>query len=124
MKLSRVHPFEWLASITGAILVVGLFLPWAGGSIALDPPGPLDILLLLAGIGGVITPWLVAFSDRTNAPVAFQTLLWTVSLLLLFILAIKAVIPHDDGWDTGFWVVFAGNFTMAFFLWRSVARRG
>lgn len=123
MKLSRVHPFEWLAALAGAVIVVGLFLPWAGGSIALDPPGPLDILVLLTGICGMLLPLVVASSARTNVPIVFETILWTVSLFLIFIFAVKTVIPNDAGWDTGFWVVFAGIVTMGFFLWRSVARR-
>ncbi len=123
MKLTRVHGWEWLAALLGVLVLVGLLLPWSDGSSALDQPGLLDILLLLSAVAGILLPVVVASSPRPSVPVVCETSAWTVTLILAFVLLIKAILPPDAGFDSGFWVVFVGMAAMAFALWRGLSRQ-
>ena len=124
MKLSRVHPLEWLTGLLGVAVLAGLLLPWSDGTAALSSPGLLDLMLAIAGVAALSLPVAVAMSARTNVPVVWETLLWAYSGLVALILIAKAVFPPDGGFETGFWLALAGTFVMSFALWRSVGREG
>lgn len=122
MKPSRVHPFEALAGLLGLAVIAGLILPWSDGTSALSSPGLLDLMLLVAGVAAALLPVAVAMSARTNVPIVWETLLWVYSGLVALILIVKAAFPPEGGFESGFWLAFAGTFAMSFAVWRSVAR--
>lgn len=122
MKLSRVHPFEWLCGLFGIALVISLTLPWSSGDSAISSPGLVDVLLLGAGVAAILVPVVVAASVRTNVPIVYETLFWIFSLLLALIMLIKVAFPPDSGYQSGFWVSLVGAVCLSFSLWRSVDR--
>jgi hypothetical protein len=121
-SLARVHPLEWAVGLSGVALIVGLLLPWSGGSSALDSPGFLDVVLALFAVTAVLLPVVTASSPRTNVPIVYETFLWTISLLLVIVLVIKAVFPPDGGFGSGFWLVLAATLVTSLSAWRSVGR--
>jgi hypothetical protein len=122
VKLSRAHAGEWLAGLFGLVLLAGLLLPWQGDASAISSPGFLDLVLLLIALAAVALPVIVVSSSRTNVPIVYETTLWTVSLLFSVVLLVKAFFPPDGGFETGFWLAFAGLALTSFSVWRSVAR--
>ena len=122
MKISRVHPGEWLAGLAGIALIAGLLLPWDGDSSALSSPGFLDVVLTLIGCAAILLPLVVASSLRTNVPIVYETFLWTISLLFGLVMIVRAFFPPDDGFGNGFWLSLAATLCLAFVLWRSVDR--
>ena len=122
MKLSRVHPFEWLAGLFGLALIAGLLLPWSGGESALASPGLLDLLLALIAVLAAVLPVVVASSARTNVPIVYETTLWTVSLVFGLIMVIKVAFPPDGGYEADFWLALMATLLTGVSLWRSVGR--
>ena len=114
MKLSRVHPFEWLVGLIGLILVAGIVS-------TVSSPGTLHVVVLLVAAAGAMLPVTVSMSARTNVPIIFETMLWIVSILVSLILLFKAIFPSDVVFGSG-WLTLAGMLAMSFALWRSVAR--
>ncbi|MCB0869683.1 MAG: hypothetical protein KDB52_02520 [Solirubrobacterales bacterium] len=114
MKFSRVHPWEWFAGLIGLITLVGLV---TGAS----SPGVLHAIVILVAAAGAIVPVIVAMSEKTNVPIVFETLLWIVTLLVGLILIVRALIPSDTVFESG-WLALAGTLVMSFALWRSMAR--
>jgi hypothetical protein len=121
LKPSRVHPLEWLVGLIGLVMLEGLIWPWNGGDSALTSPDFLHTLVLLVAAAGVALPVAVAMSARTNVPVVYETLLWILSGLVALILIVRALVPSDVVFESGY-VALAGTFAMSFALWRSVAR--
>ncbi len=114
MKLSRVHPFEWLAGLVGLTVVIGMISE-------INSPGALHVIVFLVAAAGAVLPVAVAMSARTNVPIIYETLLWIVSGLVGLILVIKSVFSSEVGFEPG-WLALAGMLAMSFALWRSVAR--
>lgn len=114
MKLSRVHPFEWLVGLIGLVMLVGLITN-------VSSPGVLHTVVMLVAAAGVVLPFAVAMSARTNVPIVYETLLWTVSGLVVLVLVIRALVPSDSVFESG-WLALAGMVAMSFSLWRSVDR--
>lgn len=122
MNLARVQLPEWLAGLFALAVIAGLARPWSGGETALASPGFFDVVLLLAAVAALLLPLIVASSPRTGLPVVYETLLWIVLLILILVLFIKAFLPPEGGYDTGFWITLAGTFLLGLALWRSVGR--
>jgi len=114
VKLSRVHPMEWFVGLIGLIVLVGL-------GVNVDSFGFLHALVLLTAAAGFFLPMVVATSARTNVPMVYETLLWVFSGLVALILVIRALIPSDQVFESGY-LALAGMFVMSFALWRTVAR--
>ena len=123
MKRSRVHFTERLTGLFGILVLIALLLPpWSDGSSALESPGSLDLLLLLIALAAILLPITVTLSARTDVPIVYETMLWTITLLFAVFLAVKLLFPPDAGFQSGYWLVLAGTVLMSFALWRSVGR--
>jgi hypothetical protein len=121
MKLSRVHPLEWLVGLVGLVMVEGLIWPWYGGESVLTSPDFLHVLVLLVAVAGIILPLSVAMSARTNVPVVYETMLWLFTLLVALILVLRNLVQADVVFESGY-LALGGTLVMSFALWRSVAR--
>lgn len=122
MKPGRVHWLEWLIGIGGAAILAGLFLPWEGGTTGFGSFGLFDLFLTLGGLAALLVPAVVALSRLTDVPVAWETLLWLVSLILLVVTLLHLPGGPEGGYGTGFWVVLAGLVLVGLAGWRSVRR--
>jgi hypothetical protein len=121
MKLSRVHPLEWLVGLIGLVMVEGLIWPWNGGESAFASPDFLHVLVFLVAVAGIVLPVSVAMSARTNVPVVYETMLWIFTLLVALILILRNLVQADVVFESGY-LALGGTLVMSFALWRSVAR--
>jgi len=122
MKLSRVHPSEWVAGLCGVLILVALFLPWHGDQTAFDSIGPLDVILLLAGLGGLLVPFIVARSRFSNVPVVSETLISELAMIVTLILLLRLIWPLEGGFKAGYFLGLAGAVLLTVSGWKSTAR--
>jgi len=123
VKVSRIHGVEWLLGLAGAAMLLGLFLPWSDGASGFGSFNALILLLGLAGIAALVVPGVVAASCLTDVPVAWETLLWLASVLLLpVVLVVVFLTPPSLSHGAGMWVTLAGLVTVGLAGWRSVRR--
>ncbi|MDQ2621760.1 MAG: hypothetical protein M3Y45_01830 [Actinomycetota bacterium] len=122
MRAGRVHGLEWVIGLGGAAMLGGLLLPWNGDASGFTDFGLVNLLLTLAGLAALLVPLIVSASRLTDVPVAWETLLWLASLILLVPMIIRLAGPPADGHGTGFWLTFAGLVAVGLAGWRSVRR--
>ena len=67
-------------------------------------------------------PVVVASSRLTDVPVAWETLLWLASLILLVVMLVHLIGPPEGGYGSGFWLTLAGLVVVGLAGWRSVRR--
>lgn len=103
-------------------MLVGLVLPWNGDTTGLGHLGIFDLLLILGGVAALLVPVVVAKSRLTDVPVAWETLLWLASLLLLVVMLVRILTPPEGGHAGGFWLTLAGLVVVGLCGWRSVRR--
>jgi multisubunit Na+/H+ antiporter MnhB subunit len=65
---------------------------------------------------------IVAFSSKTDLPMAWETLLAVAVTLLTLVLLIRLLLAPDGGLDDGFFAVLGGTVLTVLAGWRSVAR--
>ena len=78
MDLRRLRAGEWIAGISGLVLLVALFLPWygddAGSRTGWESLGALDVVLALVALSALAIPVVTAVPARAGgsarAPVA------------------------------------------------------
>jgi hypothetical protein len=111
MDLRRLRAGEWIAAVSGAVLLVSLFLPWyeAGeaNASAWEALGAIDIALaLLAAFGVALLP--ITASQRVPAvPIAFSALV-SLAGLIGTILVLVRVADLPDGADGRGWALWLG----------------
>lgn len=122
-RLLRIHGLDWLLGLGGAAILAGLFLPWSDGSSGLRSFNALILLLALAGLAGLMVPLVVAASELTDVPIAWETLLWLGSLVLLVAAVVVVFLtPPSLSHGAGMWISLAGLVTVGLAGWRSVRR--
>ena len=72
MNLHRLRKGEWIAAISGAVLIVSLFLPWWEGADGGRLSGwealtALDVALALLGLSALAV-WAITAVARNTAP--------------------------------------------------------
>jgi hypothetical protein len=114
MDLRRLRSGEWVASASGALLLVSLFLPWYGidgeSLSAWESLAVIDVVLALVAALGIALP-LVTASQRVPAvPIALAALVTLVGVLgLVLVLARLAALPEGaDGREWAIWLALAG----------------
>jgi hypothetical protein len=99
MDLRRLRSGDWIVSLSGAVLVVSLFLPWyrptcAGGGgcpghlTAWQALGATDVILALIGAAAVLLALVTASQPTPALPVGLTSLL----ILLGFVAAVLALV--------------------------------
>jgi hypothetical protein len=110
MDLRRLRAGEWIAALSGVVLLVSLFLPWYGGADG-DASGwqalaAVDVALALVALFGV-SLLVVTASQRVPAvPIALSAVVALVGLvgLLLMLIRIANVPDGFDGREIGIWL--------------------
>ena len=100
MDLRRLRAGEWITAISGAVLVVSLFLPWyrAGDDdvTAFEAYALVDLLLLLTGVLAVALLVVTATQKTAAVGVASDALLTLFAGIVLVIALIRALnLPGD-----------------------------
>jgi hypothetical protein len=120
--LRRIHLSEWLVALGGTAMVFGLLLPWADSTAGFESLSVLKVLVLIVGIAGMLLPVAVAFSSKTDLPMAWETLFAVAVSILILPLLVRLLLQPDGGLDTGFFTVLGGVLLCLAAGWRSVAR--
>ena len=133
MDLRRLRAGEWLAGVSGLVLLLALFLPWYGGEAGSPPPagwsayaplengaasltgwqslGALDVLLAVVALAALAIPVVTAVHRVPAVPLAHQSLTALVGLLALLLVLIRVLNMPD--WaverEWGLWVALAGT---------------
>jgi len=118
----RTHLAEWLVGLGGLLILIGLFLPWAGGESAFEAFSLLKLLVLAAGLAATVVPVMVAANSKPDLPMVWETFLSIFMLLLVPLLAIRLAWPPSGGLEQGFFIAAAGCVLVAVAGWMSVAR--
>ncbi len=120
MDLRRVRAGEWIAAVSGTLLVVSLFLPWyTAGDVdfnAFEAYALVDVLLLLVGVLGIALLVVTAAQRTAAVGVASDALLTLVAGVVVVVAAIRAInLPGDleasgAGRTTFLWIGLAAAF--------------
>jgi hypothetical protein len=110
MDLRRLRAGEWIAALSGAVLLVSLFLPWYGGG-AEDASGwealaAVDVALALVAAFGVSLLVITASQRVPAVPIALSAIVTLVGLIGLVLVLIRlANVPDGfEGRELGVWL--------------------
>jgi hypothetical protein len=115
MDLRRLRAGEWLAGISGLVLLVALFLTWysddAGSRTGWESLGALDVVLALLALAALAIPVVTAFHRTPAVPLAHESLTVLVALVALVLVLIRVLNMPDwaVGREWGLWVALAGT---------------
>jgi hypothetical protein len=116
MDLRRLRAGEWIAGVSGLVLLVALFLPWyeIQEGIVFGPPGRLDarasawdaftvldVLLALGALAAIAVVIVTATHATPAVPLAMQSLLTLFSLLLLVLVVFRLLDSPDVSFVEG-----------------------
>jgi hypothetical protein len=110
MDLRRLRAGEWIAAVSGAVLLVSLFLPWygAGGEDASgwEALAAVDVALALVAAFGLSLLVLTASQRVPAVPVALSAIVTLVGLIGLVLVLIRLGNLPDgfDGRELGVWL--------------------
>lgn len=119
---NAIRPSEWLLSLSGIVILVGLGLEWADGSSGYEAITVLRVLVLLLALASVPIPLMLWLTIKSDVPIIWETLLLTYSGLLAVILVVKVAVALGDGFGPGFWIVFGSCLVNAVAAWYAVSR--
>jgi hypothetical protein len=119
MDLRRLRAGEWIAGISGLVLLVALFLPWysndAGSRTGWQSLGALDVVLAIVALSALAIPVVTAVHRVPALPLAHQSLTTLAGLLAVVLVLIRVLNMPD--WaverDWGLWVGLAGTLGIA-----------
>jgi hypothetical protein len=112
MDLRRLRAGEWIATFSGAALIVSLFLPWYGGrprgGLASHPAASgadatawqafsvLDVVFFLGGLLGVALLLVTATQKTVAVPVAFTGLTVLAAAVVLLLVVLRLLFEPGD----------------------------
>jgi hypothetical protein len=119
MDLRRLRAGEWLAGVSGLVLLVALFLPWygddAGSRTGWESLGALDVVLAVVALSALAIPVVTALERVPAVPLAHQSLTTLVGLLAVVLVLIRVLNMPD--WaaerEWGLWVALAATLGIA-----------
>jgi hypothetical protein len=116
MDLRRLRAGEWVAALSGIVLLVSLFLPWYGAGAEGDASGwealaAVDIALALVAAFGVGLLVITASQRVPAVPIALSAVVTFVGLIGMVLAAIRLVSVPDglDGREAGVWLGLLGT---------------
>jgi hypothetical protein len=111
MDLRRLRAGEWIAALSGVVLLVSLFLPWYGAGADGDASGwealaAVDIALALVAAFGVSLLVITASQRVPAVPIALSAIVTIVGLIGVVLVLIRlADTPGGfDGRELGVWL--------------------
>ena len=115
MDLRRLRAGEWMAGVSGLVLLVSLFLPWygdeAGSRTGWESLGALDVVLAVVALSALAIPVVTALERVPAVPLAHQSLTTLIGLLALALVLIRVLNMPDwaDEREWGLWVALAAT---------------
>lgn len=119
MDLRRLRAGEWLAGLSGLVLLVALFLPWygddAGTRTGWESLGALDVVLALVALSALAIPVVTAVQRVPAVPLAHESLTSLVGWFAVVLVLIRVLNMPDwaDGREWGLWVALAATVGVA-----------
>jgi uncharacterized membrane protein HdeD (DUF308 family) len=119
MDLRRLRAGEWVAGLSGLVLLVALFLPWysddAGSRSGWESLGALDVVLAVVALSAVAIPVVTALERVPAVPLAHQSLTTLIVLLALALVLIRVLNMPDwaDEREWGLWVALGATLAIA-----------
>lgn len=115
MDLRRLRSGEWIAGVSGLVLLVVLFLPWyaddGGSRTGWQSLGALDVVLALVALAAIAIPVVTAVHRVPAVPLAHESLTTLVGMVAVVLVSIRVLNMPD--WATerewGLWVALAGT---------------
>jgi len=115
MDLRRLRSGEWIAGISGLVLLVALLMPWygddAGSRTGWQSLGALDVVLALVALSALSVPVVTAFHRVPAVPLAHQSLNTLVGGVAVLLVLIRVLNMPDwaSGREWGLWVALAAT---------------
>jgi hypothetical protein len=116
MDLRRLRAGEWVAALSGIVLLVSLFLPWYGAGEGGEASGwealaAIDIVLALVAAFGVSLLVITASQRVPAVPIALSAVVTSAGLIGLVLALIRlASVPDGlDGREPGVWLGLLGT---------------
>jgi hypothetical protein len=119
MDLRRLRAGEWLAGLSGLLLLVALFLPWysdsAGSRTGWESLGALDVVLAVVALSALAIPVVTALQRVPAVPLAHQSLTSLVGWLAVVLVLIRVLNMPDwaAGREWGLWVALGAAIGVA-----------
>ncbi|MFL5865687.1 MAG: hypothetical protein ACJ766_01150 [Thermoleophilaceae bacterium] len=128
MDLRRLRAGEWIVALSGAVLLVSLFLPWYEQTLYCGyrgcPPRKLmawealavNDVILAAIAGAAIAVFVAALSQRVPAvPIALEAMVTLLGFVAVVLVLVRVVWLPDvaDGREWGLYVGLAGALGVA-----------
>jgi hypothetical protein len=108
MDLRRLGAGEWMASISGVVLLVSLFLPWYEPSASgWESLAAVDVLLALVAASGVLVGIVTAVQRVPAVPIATSALVM-ISATFGVLLVLFRMIDLPDGAAGREWALWLG----------------
>jgi hypothetical protein len=109
MDVRRLRAGEWVAGLSGGLLLVSLFLPWYGPT-AWEALAVNDVLLALIAAVAVALPLITATQGVPAVPVAFGAILALAGAVATALVLIRVAWPPDGAGarEPGIWLALAG----------------
>jgi hypothetical protein len=127
MDLRRLRHGEWIAGVSGAVLLVALFLDWYSAADrqsanAWDSFSVTDVLLAVAALFGLALATGAATQRSAAVPQAIGGLAVPVAFAAAIVVVIRALVLPDgaDGREVGLYVGVAATLGVLVGAWRSI----
>jgi hypothetical protein len=112
MGLRRLRAGEWIAGISGVVLLVSLFAPWyePGTLSAWEALAALDVLLAFVAAAGVLLPIVTATQRVPAVPIALAALVTLIGVVGVILVLLRVLDTPDvaSGREWGIWLALAG----------------
>jgi len=109
MDLRRLRAGEWIAAVSGTVLLVSLFLPWYGAGddtiTAWQALRFLDVVIALAALLALSLPVVTATQRVPAVPIALSAFV-TLAGMLATLLVVTRAASLPDGADGREWAVW------------------
>ena len=115
MDLRRLRTGEWIAAVSGAVLLVSLWLPWyslgVGTASAWESLAVVDVLLALVASAGVALLLITATQSVPAVPIAFSVFVTFAGMAAVILVAVRLLnLPEPvDGREWGVWLALAAS---------------
>jgi len=115
MDLRRLRSGEWIAGVSGLVLLVALFLPWysddGGSRTGWQSLGALDVVLAVVALAAIAIPIVTALERVPAVPLAHESLTTLAGVVALLLVLIRVLNMPDwaSGREWGLWLALAAT---------------